>query len=337
MKTNVVRLIKKEWFLLAMVGAILLSLVIPNVGKSAGVLHLDKVTTLGIALIFFLHGVGLSPTALRDGVANWRLHLFIQAATFIVYPLLWVCFGQAFLVFMPSALAFGFCFLFVLPSTISSSVAMTAIGHGNIPGAIFNASLSSLLGIFLTPLFIQFFMGLEGAQFDVMSSVTSIAQMLLLPMVVGQCVRPFILTFFEKHKSSVNKLDKYVILLIVFNAFSDSVNEGIWHSFSLDYVLLSVAICAVVLLVIVNGMKWSAQRLGFKRADEVAAVFCGSKKTLAAGVPMAKVIFGADPRLGMLLLPIMIYHPLQIFYCALLANRYQKQAIEHEQQKEVNV
>ncbi|OEF25458.1 bile acid:sodium symporter family protein [Vibrio rumoiensis] len=327
MKDSVIQALKKEWFLVAMVIAMILASVIPQVGKSDGLLHLDNITGIGIALVFFLHGIGLSPKALKDGVSNWRLHLFIQSATFVVYPMLWVIFGQGMLALMPSALAFGFCFLFVLPSTISSSVAMTAIGKGNMPGAIFNASLSSILGIFITPLLIQVFMGFEGLHLDIMDSITSISKMLLLPMILGQVLRPLLLSTFEKHKNIVGKLDKYVILLIVFNAFSDSVAEGIWHSFSIEYVLMSVLICCVVLAFIVQLMVWSAKRFGFDHADEVAAVFCGSKKTLAAGVPMAKVIFGADPRLGMILLPIMIYHPLQIFYCAVLANRYQKKAL----------
>lgn len=333
---SVFKLIKKEWFLVAMLFAILLAVIIPDVGKSGGRLDIDELTSIGIGLIFFLHGIGLSPKALRNGISHWRLHLFIQSATFVLYPLLWVVFGQGLLALMPSALAFGFCFLFVLPSTISSSVTMTAIGKGNMPGAIFNASLSSILGILITPLLIQVFMGLEGAEIDVMESVTSISKMLLLPMILGQLLRPFLLSGFEKHKSIIGKLDKYVILLIVFNAFSDSVAEGIWHSFSIEYVIMSVLICGLVLFFVVNLMVKSARWLGFNHEDEVAAVFCGSKKTLAAGVPMAKVIFSADPRLGMILLPIMIYHPLQIFYCAVLANRYQKKAIAREQQIEAN-
>lgn len=313
-----------------MVIAMILAVLIPEFGRSGGILHLDDVTGMGIALVFFLHGIALSPKALKDGVSNWRLHLFIQAATFVVYPLLWVIFGHGMQSIMPTALAFGFCFLFVLPSTISSSVAMTAIGRGNMPGAIFNASLSSILGVFITPFLIQFFMGLQGAQLNMMDSVLSISKLLLLPMVLGQVLRPLLFSWIEKHKKVVGKADKYVILLIIYNAFSDSVSDGIWHNFSIDYLIMSLAICMVVLFSIIHLMRWGAKFFGFDHADEVAAVFCGSKKTLAAGIPMAKVIFGADPRLGMILLPIMIYHPLQIFYCAILANRYQKHALELE-------
>ncbi|ANO34407.1 bile acid:sodium symporter [Vibrio breoganii] len=323
---QIIKKIKKEWFLVGMVMAIVLAVLTPDLGKTGGTLHLDSVTVLGIALVFFLHGLGLSPKVIVEGLSNWKLHLYVQGATFVVYPLLWVVFGQGFLAYMPAALAFGFCYLFVLPSTISSSVAMTAIGKGNLPGAIFNASLSSILGVFITPLLIQVFMGMEGAELNLMDSVISISKMLLLPMILGQIMRPWLLEWTQKHKAVVNKLDKYVILLIVYSAFCDSIDHGIWSDFSPTLLLISALICLIVLMVMVHGIQWGARKVGFTHQDEVAAVFCGTKKTLAAGIPMAKVIFAHDPNLGMILLPIMLYHPIQIFYCAVLANRYAKVA-----------
>ncbi|XAW88294.1 bile acid:sodium symporter family protein [Vibrio sp. CDRSL-10 TSBA] len=323
---NVLAKIKKEWFLVGMVVAIVLASMTSEIGRSGGVIHLDQITGIGVAIVFFLHGLGLSPKAIKAGVTNWRLHIYIQMATFVIYPLLWVIFGEAFLAYMPSALAFGFCYLLVLPSTISSSVAMTSVGKGNVPGAIFNASLSSVLGVFITPLLIQLFMGFEGVQLDLMDSVTSIAKLLLVPMIVGQLLRPYLVSFVDRHKSVVNKVDKYVILLIVYNAFCDSVVNGVWSEFSVGLLATSIAICVVTLVIMVHLIQWGARRVKFALPDEVAAVFCGTKKTLAAGIPMAKVIFGADPTLGMILLPIMLYHPIQIFYCAVLANRYARQS-----------
>ncbi|WJG23914.1 bile acid:sodium symporter family protein [Vibrio furnissii] len=323
---NVLAKIKKEWFLVGMVVAILLATVTSEFGRSGGMIHLDQLTGVGVAIVFFLHGLGLSPQAIKAGVTNWRLHVYIQMATFVVYPILWVIFGEAFLAYMPAALAFGFCYLLVLPSTISSSVAMTSVGKGNVPGAIFNASLSSILGVFITPLLIQLFMGFEGVQLDLLDSVISISKLLLLPMIVGQLMRPYLVAWVDRHKAVVNKIDKYVILLIVYNAFCDSVVNGIWSEFSMGLLVSSIAICTVILLVMVHLIQWGARRTKFTLPDEVAAVFCGTKKTLAAGIPMAKVIFGADPSLGMILLPIMLYHPIQIFYCAVLANRYARQS-----------
>ncbi|MCE0495478.1 bile acid:sodium symporter family protein [Vibrio salinus] len=324
---NITTKIKKEWFLLGLIAAILLATVSEQLGKTDGLIHLDKLTGIGIALVFFLHGLGLSPEAIKSGVSNWRLHIYVQCATFVVYPLLWVIFGDGFLAIMPTALAFGFCYLFVLPSTISSSVTMTSVGKGNVPGAIFNASLSSILGVFITPFLIQIFMGFEGVELNLMSSVVSISKLLLLPMVAGQILRPLLMGFTQRHKSIVNKIDKYVIIMIVYNAFCDSVANHIWSDFSIGLLLLCIGICCVVLLTMVHSIQWGARKVGFERENEVAAVFCGTKKTLAAGVPMAKVIFGTDPNLGMILLPIMLYHPIQIFYCAILANRYASERV----------
>ncbi|GEM81631.1 bile acid:sodium symporter family protein [Vibrio superstes] len=321
---NIISKIKKEWFLVGMVLAIALATLTADVGKTGGIIHLDKLTGIGVAIVFFLHGLGLAPSAIKAGLSNWRLHLFIQSATFVFYPLLWVIFGDVFLAYMPAALAFGFCYLFVLPSTVSSSVAMTSVGKGNVPGAIFNASLSSIIGVLITPFLIQLFMGFEGAELNLMDSVISIAKLLLLPMLAGQLARPLLLSFAEKHKAVVNKVDKYVILLIVYNAFCDSVANGIWHTFSIGMLATTIAICVLVLMVMIHLFQWGARKSKFNHEDEVAAVFCGTKKTLAAGVPMAAVIFGSDPSLGMILLPIMLYHPIQIFYCAVMANRYAK-------------
>ncbi|PMH44448.1 bile acid:sodium symporter [Vibrio sp. 10N.286.49.B3] len=323
---NIINKLKKEWFLVGMVVAIALATISADIGKTGGLIQLDKLTAVGVAIVFFLHGLGLSPAAIKAGVSNWRLHIYIQLATFLAYPLLWVIFGDLFLAYMPPALAFGFCYLFVLPSTISSSVAMTSVGKGNVPGAIFNASLSSILGILITPLLIQLFMGFEGVKLDLMASVISIAKLLLLPMIAGQLARPFLLSFAEKHKAVVTKVDKYVILLIVYNAFCDSVANRIWQSFSIEMLISSIVLCSLILLCMVHLIQWGARRSHFALADEVAAVFCGTKKTLAAGIPMATVIFGTKPELGMILLPIMLYHPIQIFYCAILASRYATQS-----------
>jgi len=318
--------LKKEWFLVGMVVAIILAMFTAEIGKSGGVIHLDKLTGIGVAIVFFLHGLGLSPKAIKAGLSNWKMHVYIQLATFLAYPLLWVVFGDVFLAYMPAALAFGFCYLFVLPSTISSSVAMTSVGKGNVPGAIFNASLSSILGIFITPLLIQFFMGFEGVELDLMASIISISKLLLLPMIVGQLARPILLEFAQKHKSVVSKIDKYVILLIVYNAFCNSVVNGIWSTFTIQMLLISIVICTLILLCMVHLIQWGARRFQFQREDEVTSVFCGTKKTLAAGIPMATAIFGSNPDLGMILLPIMLYHPIQIFYCAILASRYAAQS-----------
>lgn len=325
---NLLNIIKKEWFLVGMLGAIVVAILAPALGQNQGALHLETVTHIGIAIIFFLHGIGLSPEKIRSGLSNWRLHLAIQITTFGVYPLIWVISHQGFYALFPTSLAIGFCYLLVLPSTISSSVAMTAIGKGNVPGAIFNASLSSVLGVILTPLL----MGLlttqshiSGAQ-ELSNTITTVAQTLLLPMLIGQLCRPFLAAPLQRYRAITGKIDKWVIILIVLNAFSNSVADHIWQEFSLSSLISSILICCVILIIICTLLQHASRWLKFNHEDEVATVFCGTKKTLAAGIPMAQVIFGGSPDLGMILLPIMLYHPIQLFYCAFLANRYAAQA-----------
>jgi sodium/bile acid cotransporter 7 len=316
--------LKKEWFLIGIGVSIALAIVTPQIGRSGSPLHLETVTKVGIAFIFFLHGLSLSPAAIKTGVSNWKLHICTQLSTFLLYPLIWIICKSLFLAYMPTALAFGFCYLFVLPSTISSSVALTSVAKGNVPGAIFNASLSSVLGVFITPMFVYLFMGVQGAHMDLAASVISIAKLLLLPMLGGQLLRPILVHFIQKHKSVVNIVDRFVILLIVYNSFCDSMINGVWSQFSVTLLAFSIFLCAVILLFITRVILKITHLCKFSVEDEIAALFCGTKKTLAAGVPMAQVIFGSDPRLGMILLPIILYHPMQIFYCAILANRYGK-------------
>jgi len=321
---NILQKAKKEWFLIGMGCSIALAVATPQIGHSGSPIHLEMITKLGIAFIFFLHGLSLSPAAIRSGVSNWKLHVCTQSSTFLLYPLLWVVTSSLFLGYMPTALALGFCYLFVLPSTISSSVALTSVAKGNVPGAIFNASLSSVLGVFITPMFVYLFMGIQGAHMDLEGSIISIAKLLLLPMVAGQLLRPLLVQFTQKHKSVVNIVDRFVILLIVYNSFCDSMMNGVWSQFSVTLLVFSLLLCAGILVFITYVIRKITHLCKFTTEDEIAALFCGTKKTLAAGVPMAQVIFGSDPRLGMILLPIILYHPMQIFYCAILANRYRR-------------
>lgn len=314
--------VKKEWFLTGMLLAVLLGALFPELGRRNGLLHLETVTQWGIALIFFLHGASLSPQAIRAGFGHLRLHLITQTGTWVLYPLLWLAFGSLFLAHLPQPLAFGFCYLLVLPSTISSSVALTAVAKGNVPAAIFNASLSSLLGVVFTPLLIQYFLSVSGIEIDIRPTLIAIIQLLVLPMLLGQLLRARLIPLLNAHKGVVSKVDKHVILLIVFNAFADSVANGIWRSFSITTLGVAFIICCLILLFITQLLTRISQLFHFSQPDEVVLVFCGTKKTLAAGVPMAQVIFDGNPHLGMILVPIMLYHPSQIFYCTLLANRY---------------
>ena len=305
-----------------MVGMVITASFLPDLGKSGGLLHIDSVTNYGIAAVFFLHGMGIPSEQIRAGLSRWRLHLLVQSFTFVVFPLLWLLLHFVFRGVLPPMLMLGFFYLCALPSTISSSVAMTGLARGNVPAAIFNATLSSLIGIFLTPLLVSLIAGSTGQRLDFGHAVVNIASLLLLPFVVGQLLHPRLGHWFARYKKYTNVFDKVVILLLVFGSFCDSVKAGLWTNYGPFMLVETLAGAALVLGIILTLTTLAARALKFPVEDEIVAVFCGSKKTLAAGVPMAKVLFGAMPGLGLIVLPIMFYHQLQLMVCTTLATRY---------------
>lgn len=322
----------KDWFLYGMIACVGLATLFPELGKTGGTLHADRLADYGVAAVFFFHGLGLSWQNLRSGLLAWKVHTLVQAMTFLVFPLLTFIFCLIFdkaLGWLPAQLALGFYFLGALPSTISSSVAITAIARGNVPAAIFNASISSLLGIFLTPLLIGIFASTSGDSLPLGKTILDLFVLLFLPFLLGQALRPLLRKIAERFKKYINTFDKCVILLIVFSAFADSVARGLWENYGAQVLAKTFAGTLLILCIALAVSLGLARCLKFSKEDEITAVFCGSKKTLASGVPMAKVIFGAAALsggidIGLVVLPIMFYHQLQLLICTILANRYAK-------------
>ena len=295
----------------------------PALGRTGGVLHLDVLSHAGVALIFFLTGLGLSLHELRGGLLRWRVHVLVQLCTFALFPLLFLAFHALLARWLPEDLTLGFAYLCALPSTISSSVAMTAIARGNVPAAIFNATLSSLLGIVLTPLLLLLMAGAGGHEpMHILEAVGKLAQLLLAPLLLGQMSRSFLLNWHHRYKRYTTLVDRWVILLLVFAAFCDSVDAGLWRSHGAGLLSMALLGAAVFLALVLAISTWLARRIGLVREDEITAVFCGSKKSLASGVPMAKLLFGAHPGLGVIVLPVMFYHQVQLIACSILAGRY---------------
>ena len=325
---------KPDGFLLAMLGAVALAALYPAPGAAGGFLHMGAVTGVGIALVFFLHGADLSTDSLKVGVKNWRLHLFVQAATFLLFPLIGFGVVMSMRRALPFELLLGFFYLCALSSTISSSVALTAMAKGNVPGAIFNATLSGLLGMFITPILVGLVVSTHGQALPVAQAILDIVIKLLLPFAVGHLSRPLLAAWMARHKSLLNRVDRGVIVLIVYGAFCQSAQAGLWSSYGAGQTGLVVLMTAVLLLVVLASTTRLSRALGFSTQDEIAAVFCGSKKSLANGIPIAKVLFAGSPALGMIVLPIMVYHQLQLFLCTLLARRYAARAERHAAQRQ---
>lgn len=306
-------------FLVALLATMLLATLLPARGGFVPVVA--GAADAGIVLLFFLHGAKLSRQAIVDGARNWKLHLVVLAATFVLFPLLGL--AASALPFLDRDFAAGLLFLTLLPSTVQSSIAFTAIARGNVAAAVCAASFSNLAGIFLTPALVALLMGGATGGFS-WSSVETIVLQLLLPFVVGHLLRPWIGGFVARNKAWLGKVDRGSILLVVYAAFGAAVVEGLWQRVAPASLLVLALVC-LALLCLVLGATWGLGRaMGLAREDAVVLLFCGSKKSLASGVPMAGVLFPAAS-VGIVLLPVMVFHQLQLIACALIAPRLGRQ------------
>jgi len=309
-----------------MLCVVVLAALFPALGASGGVLRLDTVTVAGVALVFLLSGANLSPESLRAGFGHWRLHLLVQSSTFVMFPLLGAAIALLLRPWLPDDLLLGVFFLCALPSTVSTSIAMTSLARGNVAAAIFNATLSSVIGMLATPLLLALWLrwsGHSGGHGSVSTGeqIKNIALQLLLPFVLGQLLRPWLRPLLVRYKTATSRVDRGVIVLIVYSAFCDSTRAGIWTDYGARLLLETLALTGGLLALALVLTRFASRQMGFGIADESAAVFCGSKKSLANGIPMAKLLFPGTP-IGAIVLPVMIYHQLQLLVCSTLARRY---------------
>lgn len=312
-------LLKLDPFLLALITTVGLATVLPCSGRFASIM--GWITDAGIVLLFFLHGARLSRQAILSGIGAWKIHGLALATTFIVFPIIGLTLRAASHGWLNPAIADGIVFMCLLPSTVQSSIAFTSIARGNVPAAVCSASASNVIGIFITPILVGFTL-MTGARGGFsLDALLSIMLQLLLPFVLGHLSRPLTAAFVTKHKSVLNKVDRTTILLVVYTAFSAAVIEGLWQKYSLGDLGWTFALNAVILAIVLLFTRWAAQRAGLSKPDEIAVVFCGSKKSLASGVPMASVLF-SKALLGPMVLPIMLFHQMQLMVCAVIAQRY---------------
>ncbi|MES2896599.1 MAG: bile acid:sodium symporter family protein [Pseudomonadota bacterium] len=309
-----------DWYIAAIVGMVVLASILPARGEAAPVVA--TATKFGIALVFFLHGAKLSPDAVIKGLLHWRLHGLVLVTTFVLWPLTGL--GAAALPswVLPAALAPGVVFLACLPSTIQSAIGFTAIARGNVAAAVCGASASNLIGMVATPVMAGVLLGAQGEGVS-LASLQAILLQLLAPFLAGQLLRPWVAGFIQRHARPFGLVDRGSILLVVYNAFSGAVVAGIWSQVSALDLARIMLICVVLLAMSLGFMVWVARTRGFSTEDEIAIVFGGSNKSLAAGVPMAGVLFPAAT-VGFILLPVMLYHQFQLMTCAALAQRYAK-------------
>ncbi|MBV0887247.1 bile acid:sodium symporter [Komagataeibacter oboediens] len=303
-------------FLACLLTTVALASVLPCRGDGVRVFNILAI--IMIANMFFLQGARLSRRAVMEGMLGWRLHLAILSCTFVMFPLLGMALHTALPGMLDAPMWTGMLFLCCLPSTVQSSIAFTSIARGNVAAAICSATLSNILGIFLTPLLVGIVFGRHGTGSG--GGIMPIVLQLLVPFIAGQVAQPWIGAWAHRHKKLLSFSDRGSILVVVYTAFSEAVTQGLWHRLP-PLQLGRVGVVDAGLLAIVLGLTMMAGRLcRFPRADRIAIIFCGSKKSLASGVPIASVLF--SPRdVGLIVMPLMIYHQVQLFVCATLARR----------------
>lgn len=311
-------------FTLSLVGTVVLASVLPCRGEAA--VAVNVLTNVAVGLLFFLHGAKLSREAVLAGATHWRLHVLVLASTFVFFPLLGLALKPLFSPLVSPSLYAGVLFLCTLPSTVQSSIAFTSIARGNVPAAVCAASASSLIGIFVTPALVGLVVDSHTASArSPWQTVGNIVVQLLVPFVAGQLLRPFIGPWLDSHRRVLRFVDQGSILLVVYMAFSEAINEGLWHNVRLSTLAGLVLVDGALLGAALFVTGWAGKRLRFDRADRITIVFCGSKKSLASGIPMAKVIFSSQA-IGLVVLPLMLFHQMQLMVCAALAQRWSARA-----------
>ncbi|MFI6370350.1 bile acid:sodium symporter family protein [Streptomyces sp. NPDC050546] len=303
-------------FILLLLATVGVAALFPARGSVADVA--SGASTAAIALLFFLYGARLSTREALDGLRHWRLHITVLAATFVVFPLLGLAARGLVPVILTDPLYQGLLFLTLVPSTVQSSIAFTSMARGNVPAAICAGSFSSLIGIIATPLLAASLLGGSGGGFSA-DSLLRIVLQLLVPFLAGQLLRRWIGGFVTRHKKVLGLVDRGSILLVVYTAFSQGMVQGIWHQVSPARLGGLLAVEAVILAVMLLLTWYGGKALGFRREDRITLQFAGSKKSLAAGLPMASVLFGAHASLAVL--PLMLFHQMQLMVCAVIAKR----------------
>jgi len=313
--------VKIDGFVLSIIAVIGLAYVFPQWGIRESKIPLDTISAIGISLIFFSYGLKLSPTKLKAGVKNWKLHLLIQTSTFLIFPLLVLVFRPFIQNEEQEIIWLAFFFLAALPSTVSSSVVMVSIAKGNIPAAIFNASISGIIGVVLTPLWMGLFLQNAQTDFNFTDIYVKLMVQIILPVVLGVLLQRFFGEFAQKHTKQLTLFDKSVILLIIYRSFASSFNDNIFSSVSiLDLLILFISVLALFGTLFFL-TEFLARKMRFNSEDQITAQFCGTKKSLVHGTIFSKIIFGNMASIGIILLPLMLFHAVQLLIISIVASK----------------
>nr|WP_294903080.1 bile acid:sodium symporter family protein [uncultured Lacibacter sp.] len=320
---------KIDSFVLAIIAIIAVAYFFPQWGSSNSTVPLDLIGSIGISLIFFFYGLKLHPEKIKNGLKNWKLHVLVQLSTFLLFPVIVLLVRPFVSDAHANSTWLAFLFLAALPSTVSSSVVMVSIAKGNLPAAIFNASISGLIGIIITPLWMGLFLQQTATDFNLSSIYIKLVTEILVPVLLGIALQRYLGKYVQRYNKQLTLFDKSVILLIIYKSFAESFEENVFSSVQLtDLLLIALAVVALFYLVFfITG--YIAKLLQFNLEDRITAQFCGTKKSLVHGTVFSKILFPASMPTGIILLPLMLFHAMQIFIISIIASKLGNRTQQH--------
>lgn len=312
---------KIDKFIFAIIISIIIAYFFPEYGGNDSALPLESIGSIGISIIFFFYGLKLGPEKLKSGLLNWKLHLLIQSTTFLIFPLIILLFKPFVQNENQEIIWVSFLFLASLPSTVSSSVVMVSIAKGNIPAAIFNASISGLIGIIVTPLWMSLAFKNFPTNFDLSTIYMGLIFEILLPVLIGICLQKVLGNWANKHNKQLTTFDQSIILLIIYRSFAQSFESKLFSNLNLN-TLFYITILSICLFYLIFFITTSLSKLlKFNNQDTITAQYCGTKKSLVHGTVFSKILFPSNYPLGVIFLPIMIFHAFQIFIVSIYASK----------------
>lgn len=322
--------IKIDRFVIAILISIILAYFFPYLGSSRSPVDLDTVSSFGISLIFLFYGLTLDNEAIKNGLRNWKLHASVQASTFILFPLVVMVFYPFVKDTAYQLLWLSFLFMAALPSTVSSSVVMVSMAKGNLPAAIFNASISGILGIVFTPLWLMPFAQKSDVEFDFTAIYLQLITEIIIPLALGLLLRKFLAHWARRNKRTLDLFDKFIILLIIYKSFVHSFEDRIFSSLDIKDFILMVVLVLGLFFLIYNITGWISKWLKFSHEDRITNQYCGTKKSLVHGAVFSEALFGSTNIVGILILPLMFYHAFQILIISIYATKEGKRQMEAE-------
>lgn len=316
--------LKLDGFVIAIIAIVVLAYFFPQLGSQDSVIPLNLIGSIGVSLIFFFYGLKLSPEKIKTGLANWKLHLLVQASSFILFPIIVIGFYPFISDESNRTIWLAFMFLAALPSTVSSSVVMVSLAKGNIPAAIFNASISGLIGIVITPLWMGLFLQHTSTDFNLGHVYIKLITEIVLPVIAGISLQRFFGEFARKNMRYLTLFDKSIILLIIYKSFAESFINNVFSAVNIfDLAFISVAVLALFFTVF-HLTRYIAISLDFNIEDRITAQFCGTKKSLIHGTVFSKILFQNTASVGIILLPLMLFHFIQLFIISIIATKMAK-------------